>query len=79
VQQKNLREVEQRLSELSAESADEPQFFLYIYLAAAFRDIGLPDKASEIYQNLLALDDSSWSQSALSREGVEQALEALNE
>ncbi|CAA6678254.1 MULTISPECIES: tetratricopeptide repeat protein [unclassified Lentimonas] len=79
LQQKKLLEVEQRMAEISTESDDDPQILLYIYLAAAFRDVGLTDKSSEIYRHLLSLEDSAWNTTTLSREGVQQALEALNE
>ncbi|MEO0510896.1 MAG: tetratricopeptide repeat protein [Verrucomicrobiota bacterium] len=78
VQQRNLLEVQERMQEAYDASA-EPQFFLYVYLAAAFRDTGLPDKSGEIYRELLAMDESVWKNTFLRRSDVQTALEALNE
>ena len=40
------------MAELSTDPAADPQILLYVYLAAAFRDVGSPDRSSEIYRML---------------------------
>ncbi|MEM1221891.1 MAG: tetratricopeptide repeat protein [Verrucomicrobiota bacterium] len=78
-QERKLLEVEERLKQLTTAIEDRPPLFLHVYLAAAYRDIGMTDKTSSIYRTLLAMNDSAWSSSTLNREDVKRALETLHE
>jgi tetratricopeptide (TPR) repeat protein len=79
LQQRKLIEVEQRLDELLLEVPENPQLFLFVHLAAAYRDAGQPNRAGQIYGELLSLDAEAWRTTSLRREDILTAMEALNE
>lgn len=79
LQTHKLIAVEERLKEFNAKNPESPQVFLMVYLAAAYRDIGLSDRSGGIYESLLAADDSLWDSTNLNKSDVELALKNLGE